>query len=148
MAKSLTELIVLISCPEDLAIERQVIQSAIEEINPILRDSHDVLLRTLVWTENVLPGIGPDVQDVIDSQTVGKYDIYIGLLGVRFGRPTKRAGSGTEQEFDQAYETYKSTPAKLRVLFYFKTTVDNVFRAELDQIAKVINFRHSCPAIS
>jgi hypothetical protein len=100
MAKSLTELIVFISCPEDLAAERQVIQSAIEEINPILRDSHGVILRTLVWAENVLPGIGLDVQDVIDSQTVGKYDIYIGLLGARFGRPTKRAGSGVVGQFD------------------------------------------------
>jgi hypothetical protein len=38
----------------------------------------------------------------------------------RFGTPTKRAGSGTEEEFESAYEALISGIKKLQyVIFYF-----------------------------
>jgi hypothetical protein len=58
-----------------------------------------------------------------------------------FGTPTPRAGSGTEEEFDSAYKRFSANPASLRVLFYFKTGVDDAFKIDLEQLAKVKEFK-------
>ena len=44
-------------------------------------------------------GLGIDAQDVINRQ-LGEYDIFLGIMNTRFGSPTHRADSGTEEEFD------------------------------------------------
>lgn len=141
MPKNITELVVFISSPEDLAAERQVIKSAIEETNPVLRDTLGVQLRSIVWTDDVVPGIGSNAQAVVSSQVDNKYDIYIGLLGSRFGTPTAHAGSGTEEEFDTACQKYIDAPENIRILFYFKTSVENLFRCDVGQIERVMKFR-------
>ena len=43
--------------------------------------------------------MGSDPQQIINSQVSDEYDIFIGILWTRFGTPTERAGSGTEEEF-------------------------------------------------
>ena len=141
MSKPLMQLFVLISCPADLATERQVVEAAVAETNTVLTKTHGVVLTAISWEKDLLPGIGPDAQSVINSQIEGRYDIYIGLLGARFGSETPRAGSGTEEEFNQAYKRYAAAPETVRVLFYFKNTADNVHRLDLEQLAKVIKFR-------
>jgi hypothetical protein len=141
MSKPLMQLFVLISCPADLATERQVVEAAVAETNTVLTKTHGVVLTSISWEKDLLPGIGPDAQSVINSQIEGRYDIYIGLLGARFGSETPRAGSGTEEEFNQAYKRYAAAPETVRVLFYFKNTADNVHHLDLEQLAKVIKFR-------
>jgi len=141
MPKPLVQLTVFISCPSDLDAERHVIESAITEVNPWLRDSHGVVLHTIGWDVDLVPGLGSDVQSVINSQIEGRYDIYIGLLNTRFGTPRPRAESGTEEEFNNAYERYGRSPESVRVLFYFKTVTGNVHRVDLEQLAKVVEFR-------
>ncbi|HEY5038048.1 MAG TPA: DUF4062 domain-containing protein, partial [bacterium] len=142
MPQQLTRLTVFISCPSDLTAEKQIIASAIQELNPLLEDSHNVTLNVISWETDVVPGLGVDAQSVINTQVSGKYDIYIGLLGSRFGTKTPRAESGTEEEFDLAYERYRNSPDSIRVLFYFKTTTpENIYRIDLSQLNRVIDFR-------
>jgi hypothetical protein len=142
MPQQLTRLTVFISCPSDLTAEKQIIASAIQELNPLLEDSHNVTLNVISWETDVVPGLGLDAQSVINTQVSGKYDIYIGLLGSRFGTKTPRAESGTEEEFDVAYERYRNSPDSVRVLFYFKTTTaENIYRVDLSQLHRVIDFR-------
>ena len=141
MPKILVQLSVLISCPADMAAERQVVRAAVEEVNSFLAETQGVLLNTISWESDLLPGVGPDPQSVINSQILGRYDIYLGLLGTRFGTETPRAGSGTEEEFNQAFDMYAASPEKLRVLFYFGKTSDDVHRLDLDQLRKVLDFR-------
>jgi hypothetical protein len=141
MAISLSQLSVFISCPSDLASEKKIVISALEELNPSLEAEHAVTLRSLTWEGDVVPGIGTDAQNVINSQLGDKYDIYIGLLGIRFGTETPRAGSGTEEEFDGAYRRFCQSPQAVRVLFYFKTDVHNIHRADIRQLQKVQAFR-------
>lgn len=40
----------------------------------------------------------------------------------RFGSPTKKADSGTEEEFEIAYKQYVDDPNSIRILFYFNQT--------------------------
>jgi len=37
---------------------------------------------------SLVPGVGPDAQAVINNQVGEDYDIYIGILGHRFGTQT------------------------------------------------------------
>jgi len=91
---------------------------------------------------SLVPGVGPDAQAVINNQVGEDYDIYIGILGHRFGTQTPRAGSGTEEEFERAYQRWRNVPDTVRILFYFKSASD-VPLQELDlaQLGKVQEFR-------
>jgi len=91
---------------------------------------------------SLVPGVGPDAQAVINNQVGEDYDIYIGILGHRFGTQTPRAGSGTEEEFERAYQRLRNVPDTVRILFYFKSASD-VPLQELDlaQLGKVQEFR-------
>jgi hypothetical protein len=143
MPKRLVQLSVLISCPSDMVAERKVVEAGLNEINQLLPETYGVLLETINWESDLVPGIGPDPQAVINSQIKGRYDIYIGLLGARFGAQTPRAGSGTEEEFKQAVSTYTTAPETMRVLFYFKLSSENLYRLDLEQFSKVKEFRKS-----
>ena len=147
MPQQLTRLTVFISCPNDLSAEKKVVASVIQELNRSLGESHHILLNAMMWETDVIPGLGADAQSVINAQISGKYDIYIGLLGSRFGSKTPRAESGTQEEFDIAYERYHKNPDSIRVLFYFKTTPhESIYKIALDQLQKVIDFRQKLGA--
>ena len=137
MAKSFTQLEAFTSSPSSMNAQRLLVNAAVEALPTSLLERLELTLRVVNWETDVVPGIGQDAQSVINSQTRGRFDIYIGLLGTYFGTPTLRAGSGTEEEFDFAYKSYSEDPESLRVLFYFKTGVDDAFSIDLEQLAKV-----------
>jgi hypothetical protein len=92
------------------------------------------------------PGFGSDAQDVINKQMlnqIGVPDIFIGVMWTRFGTPTHRAESGTQEEFQIAHNCLSSI-GRPRILMYFKTaaffpkTID-----EVEQLRKVIEFKKS-----
>ncbi len=72
------------------------------------------------WETHCFPGISTDPQANINEQIGDNYDIFIGIMWKKFGTPTPRAGSGTAEEFERAFQRYKQDPDNLRVMFYFK----------------------------
>jgi hypothetical protein len=89
----------------------------------------------------VHPGLGSDAQDVVNQQ-LPDYDIFIGIMWKRFGTPTSRAGSGTEEEYLRAYERWKKEN-KFPVLFYFSQkciTIPNS-SSEIEQLQKLVKFK-------
>src|SRR6266566_6950045 len=141
MPRDIKLLTIFVSCPQDLPPERSVLESVIDELNQKLRDSHSVEFRTMGWG-SLVPGVGPDAQAVINNQVGEDYDIYIGILGHRFGTQTPRAGSGTEEEFERAYQRWRNVPDTVRILFYFKSASDAPLQElDLAQLGKVQEFR-------
>jgi len=144
MPQRITMLGVFASCPSDLSAELNVLGQVIEELNPKLRDAYSVELRLITSGNFVVPGIGTDPQSIINSQMFDRYDIYLGLLGPRFGAQTPRAGSGTEEEFQRARDKWLKSPESVRILFYFKGTSDLAVQdLDLQQLAKVQEFKRS-----
>jgi hypothetical protein len=95
----------------------------------------------MMWETDASPGVGSDGQDVIGQQ-LASYDIFIGLLSARFGTPTKRANSGTEEEFGNAFERYITDSSSVSILFYFRNTQVKVHEIEaLLQALHVCQFR-------
>jgi hypothetical protein len=117
----------------------------VEELNRRLEKALGLTLRVVGWPEDVRPGVNADAQAEINRQVGSDYDLYVGVLGARFGTPTPRAGSGTAEELDRAIDGFRSNPRAMRVLLYFKRSVADPFTMDVDQLARVQAFRESLP---
>jgi hypothetical protein len=79
-------------------------------------------------------------QAVINEQ-IGRYDIFVGVMWKRFGTPSEATDSGTEEEFNLAYEEWKRN-GEIHIAFYFcqaKYKPNKVH--ELEQAGKVLKFQ-------
>lgn len=97
-------------------------QGVVNEMNRILEallPEDGIRVELLRWETNVAPHVADGPQPVVNEQ-IESYDIFLGLLAKRFGTPTTVAGSGTEEEFRRAYETWRKHGAPW-VVFYFNT---------------------------
>lgn len=131
----------LISCTSELQAERSLVEKVISDVNRTIEDTFGVTIRVVDWRRDIVPGAGIDPQQVINAQT-SDCEIYLGMLGTRFGTPTPRAGSGTEDEFNAAYQRFRQDPRSLRVLFYFRTGAPGgVLDIDPDQLKAVQQFR-------
>lgn len=114
-----------ISSPGDCSEERQICEKVITELNSGLAKHLDVNFETFMWEYDVLPDMGRNGQDIIDEYVrKSNYDIFIGIMKNRYGHPTKKAGSGTEHEFNDAMKR-KVDNNEPQILFFFgKENVD------------------------
>ena len=132
---------IFVSSPGDVSVEREEIEKIIDELNRTIGEENRVQLKVVKWETHVTPGMsheGP--QDKINKD-IGIYDIFIGIMWHRFGTPTKRADSGTEEEFRKAYRQWLRTESP-NIMFYFcqkRFTPQNTNEAE--QYAKVLKFK-------
>ena len=135
-----TTLQVLLASPNDVSDERDVAQEVIEDLNVSLRGSN-IRIELFRWETHSRPGLGLDAQEVITQQLGDEYDILIGIMWTRFGSPTKRAGSGTEEEFNQALERAQRGE-QVEVMFYFKASGPmRLEDIDVDQLKKVKTFK-------
>lgn len=146
MPKNITLLTVFVSGPSDVDTEKEALRSVVTEISERLMRTHGVQLRVVGWPNDVRPGVNVDLQAEINRQVGNDFDIYLGILGTRFGTPTGNAGSGTEEEFEQGLERLRGDSRSLRVLFYFKTGMADPYNLEIDQFQKVKAFRAGLPS--
>lgn len=95
------------------------------------------------WETHGYPGVGQDPQDVLNRQLPDDPDIFIGLMWSRYGTETKRAGSGTEEEFNRALERHSRDPGSVRIMFYFKDAPLAPSAIDPEQLRRVTQFRTS-----
>ena len=134
---------VFLASPSDLEPERNRLEEVVEELNRTWGRSLSIRLDLVRWETHGYPGIGKDAQDVINQQLPDDYDIFVGLMWGRFGTPTGRAGSGTEEEYLRALERFRSNPEQMKVMFYFKDAPLSPSSIDPDQLKKVQSFRRS-----
>jgi hypothetical protein len=124
MAKTVTKYSIFVGSPSDLDEERIAIEEVIKELNLTFGAKQNIVLELLKWETHSAPGISDShTQELINNDIGDEYDIFLGLLWKRFGTPTEKAGSGTEEEFNRAVERFKEKTNPLQVLFYFKDAV-------------------------
>lgn len=92
------------------------------------------------WETHTRPAAGEYPQAVINKQFPEDIDIFVGLMGSYFGRPTKHWGSGTEEEFRVAYKKWESEQ-KPEIMFYFSDAMSSLSQVDPDQIKKRNAFR-------
>lgn len=139
--RRLTEVKVFLASPGDVTPEREALSRVVEELASDLRDEHELAVRLVRWETDGRPGVGVDAQDVLNRQ-LPPGDIVVVVLWNRLGTPTLRAASGTVEEFEAAYERWRTEGAPL--LVYFKTAAATLDTKEaIDQRRRVVEFRDS-----
>jgi hypothetical protein len=90
MAKTVSEYSIFIASPSDVAEERTKIREIVDEINRTVGRNAKIRLEVIGRETDAIPGFGADAQDVINNSMPREFDIFIGVMGHRFGKPTKR----------------------------------------------------------
>jgi len=101
----------------------------------------------LRWEIDVYPAFGTDPQAIINHQIGEDYDIFVGILWGRFGKPTPRAESGTLEEFERAVNRRRSGSQYPEIMIYFKDEPIAPNKIDTDQLSKIQAFRAELPEI-
>jgi hypothetical protein len=140
MPRSATIYRVFVASPSDVSEEREEVKQVINRVNKQLARSHNIQLEYVGWDTDTAPAIGADAQDAINQQINDNYDIFLGILGAKFGTPTKRAQSGTAEEFTRALENFQRGRC-LKVMVYFRHSAIEMDHDALDEAKRVVEFR-------
>ncbi|MBX8510561.1 hypothetical protein K5D34_12825 [Pseudomonas cichorii] len=129
-----------IASPGDTVDEREICDEVFHKINTTIGQHLNFRIESKKWENDSRPSFGTDGQSVINSQLLKEYDLFIGLMWARFGAETPRAGSGTEEEFDQAYKLYKDSNS-VEIMIYFNKCDVPFKNIDPTQILKVQEFQ-------
>jgi hypothetical protein len=130
---------VFVSAPGDIHEERQIVKEGIALLNK-LQHRIGIQIEVIDFETDIPSHFGNSPQKLIDNY-IGEYDFYVGIMWNRFGTPTKEAGSGTEHEFNKAYESRVSR-GRPDLMFFFKTLPfypGNI--QEIEEFRKVLEFK-------
>lgn len=130
-----------IASPGDTEEERDACELVFKDINNGLGKTLGFRLTSLRWENDVYPSVGEYGQQVVNRQMEGIYDLFIGIMKTRFGTPTPYAESGTEEEFNIAYEKYRNGEI-YNVFFYFGNPKVSFNDINIEQLQKIRDFRN------
>jgi len=128
-----------IGSPSDTSKEREICDKVFNEINTTIGESMDFRIESKKWEKDVFPAFGKDSQDVINSQIGSDYNIFVGIMWKKFGTPTSRAESGTEEEFLNAYKLWEKNK-DIDLMFYFNKEAPELDDIDTEQLNKVREF--------
>lgn len=131
-----------IASPSDTKKEREVCSKVFDEINGGLGEIFNFRLEALKWETDVRPTInGKDGQSTIFDQIGNTFEVFIGIMNKKFGSPTPRAGSGTEEEFNEAFKRYQEKK-DLEIIFYFNDEPpQSMSEIKASELLKIEEFR-------
>ncbi len=92
---------IVISCPSDVNKEKIAIREVIDEINRHCVERNKIMFRIKHYLTNVDSQVGVHPQDYINRELIDKCDILVAIFNSKFGSPTKKADSGTEEEIER-----------------------------------------------
>ena len=141
MPEIITNYRLFLASPGDVANERDIVKKVISEFNEQYVRELKSTISLMTWENNTHPAFGDYPQSVI-SQQIGEYDIFVGVLWSKFGTPTPSYGSGTEEEFNLAFDKFKLNPNEIQIMIYFNQDGVPINDIDVDQIAKIKNFKH------
>lgn len=139
---------IFVASPGDVRSERDQLGRVVHELNTtlsVLAPERGLVLELVRWETHAHPGMGVDPQDVINRQlSIPECDIFIGIIWRRLGTPTERAGSGAEEEFRIAHESWTRSRRPREILFYFCQALAGppTTEEEAEQLLKAIRFRN------
>ena len=136
---------IFLASPSDVQAERNVVREVLQELNAVTARSKNIHFDIIGWEIDAYPGFGGDGQHIINREmgNMTEYDLLIGIMWNKFGSATQRAGSGTEEEFQRAFDVFQKM-GKPDIAFYFKNEPANLSsEVELTQKMKVIQFKQS-----
>src|SRR3989339_253792 len=133
---------VFIASPSDTSKERDLCEKIFDEINSGLGSIYNFRIESLKWENDVRPTIkNKDVQSIIFDQIGNDFEVFIGIMNKKFGSPTPRAGSGTEEEFNEAFKRFQEKNG-LEIIFYFNDEPPkSMSEIKASELLKIEEFR-------
>jgi hypothetical protein len=101
------------SAPSDVTEEHVIVRGVIDDWNIQHGRASGVRLELVHWKTHTYPAAGGRAQAIINKQAFDKSDVVVGIFWSKFGTPTGRYGSGTEEELHRGIRNGK------RVMVYF-----------------------------
>jgi|GEM_PF-305642 len=142
MARQVTTLNLMLASPGELSEERDALTTVVRDLNRSIPRERGIQIELIKWETHSWPGIGEDAQDVVNQQLPEDIDIFVGMFWKRLGTATKRASSGTVEEFNRALARFEANQSAIRILMYFKSE-SIPYDADLEEFKKVRDFRDS-----
>jgi hypothetical protein len=142
-----TKLRVVIASPSDARTEREIAAKVVEDIAGT--DATIDCVETFLWDRNVPPGFSsqPVQIGLIDPRArIADSDIVIVLFKRKIGTAIALGGlTGTEHEFQTAYESWRSTGRPQIMVYFDDTQFSPTTLKELEQYTALMKFRLSFP---
>lgn len=135
MPKVVTKYDLLISCPSDVKDEIDIIRETIDEYNRRDGEKNNTVITTKHWSKDSYPQSGGRPQELLNKQFVLDCDFVVAVFWTRFGTPTEKYGSGTEEEIEELIKSGK------QVFLYFSDQPIKPSLYDSSQYKKVIEFR-------
>lgn len=143
MNKSYLHFDFLISCPSDIKKEVEVIKSVINKFNDTEGRSKSIYIQYKHWSSHSYPeynlGTG-SAQELLNRQIVNNCDGVIAVFWSRFGSPTDKFDSGTEEEIEQMIKDRK------HIMLYFSDKKLMPSQINTEQYEKVKIFKNKYAA--
>ena len=138
---------VVVASPSDVQAERNALPTVIEELNNSVARDRDLHLDLARWETDAYPGFhleGPQglIDDILRIEDCA---ILIGIFWKRFGTAVLDAASGTEHEFQQAYEAWKQTGRPHIMMYFNQRAYAPKTKEETDQWGQVLEFQRNFP---
>lgn len=143
MVKEITEYTIFISCPEELKPEKNLVKEICENLTTGFGSMYGIRFKPIDFKKDIASLItGEGAQSVINQQLEDyDYDIYIGILWKHFGEIGDNGKTPTEEEFEIAYERFRTT-GRPQIQFYFKSeTLPAKSAYEAKQAWQVLEFK-------
>ena len=91
----------LISCPGDISEYLGLLKESVESFNRVFGALNNIEVVTKHWSTDSYPESGDKPQELLNKQLVRECDAAVAIFWTRFGTPTDKYGSGTEEEIEE-----------------------------------------------
>jgi len=151
--KQYQKISVFVASPSDMATEKGLLGRVVDSLNKGLADYLGLILEVKEWS-SVLPSMGRPEGVILDQLPIQEWDIFVGLMWLRFGQPTggkdisgNEYESGTEEEFSLAYQSWLKAN-RPRIMFYRCVRAPKtITQVDSNQYSKVENFFNQFNAV-
>ncbi|RLD38698.1 MAG: hypothetical protein DRI97_13420 [Bacteroidetes bacterium] len=89
MAETVTKYKIFLASPSDISEDRDSIEEVIKELNLTYGSQNNIVIELIKWETHSAPGVSSvDQQELINQDINDEYDLFIGLMWMKFGTPT------------------------------------------------------------
>jgi len=135
MPKNVTLYKLLISCPGDITDEIELINDSVIKFNELYSDELGITIQTKHWSKSSYAQSGGKPQALLNEQFINDCDAAVAVFWTRFGSPTDKYGSGTEEEIDLMIKAGK------QVFMYFSDKPISPSQNDYEGFQKIRDFR-------
>lgn len=135
MPQNIIQYKLLISCPSDIQDEISIIRDVIKQFNEQYTDVLGIEVKEKHWSTDSYSQSGERPQAILNEQIVNDCDAAVAVFWSRFGTPTGRYGSGTEEEIELMLEKGR------QVFMYFSEKPLSPELLNAEEQARIKEFR-------